>query len=390
MENQSDKKIKTLRTDNGLEFCNKMFDEFCADKGIQRHRTCAYTPQQNGVAERMNRTIMEKVRSMLSDSGLPKRFWAEATHTAVLLINKTPSSALNFDIPDKKWHGNAPVYSYLRRFGCVTFVHTDDGKLSPRAKKGVLVGYPTGINGYKVWLVEEKKFVVSRNIVFQENAVYRDLKKRQEAQPLEEDDQDSGHLDLDLEAESDTPSGGEQRRPIVASDPRSPTPAPTDNNKDYGPDAESPLSYHLVRDRERREVRAPRRFDDEDYFSEAHYTTEDGEEVEPSDYNEATRDANWDRWRKAMDEEMESQVKNNTWTIVHRPRNQRIIGSRWIYKHKLGTPGVEEARFKARLVAKGYAQREGIDYHEIFAPVVKHVSIRILLTIVAQEDLELE
>lgn len=91
-----------------------------------------------------------------------------------------------------------------------------------------------------------------------------------------------------------------------------------------------------------------------------------------------------------MDEEMESQVKNNTWTIVHRPRNQRIIGSRWIYKHKLGTPGVEEARFKARLVAKGYAQREGIDYHEIFAPVVKHVSIRILLTIVAQEDLELE
>lgn len=216
-----------MRTDNGLEFCNKMFDEFCADKGIQRHRTCAYTPQQNGIAERMNQTIMEKVRSMLSDSGLPKRFWAEATHTAVLLINKTPSSALNFDIPDKKWHGNAPVYSYLRRFGCVTFVHTDDGKLSPRAKKGVLVGYPTGINGYKVWLVEEKKFVVSRNIVFQENAVYRDLKKRQEAQPLEEDDQDSGHLDLDLEAESDTPSGGEQRRPIVASDPRSPTPAPT-------------------------------------------------------------------------------------------------------------------------------------------------------------------
>lgn len=97
--------VKILRTDNGLEFSNRVFDEFCGRKGIQRHRTCAYTPQQNGVAKRMNRTIMEKVRSMLSDSGLPKRFWAEATHTVVVLINKTPSSAINFEIPDKKWSG---------------------------------------------------------------------------------------------------------------------------------------------------------------------------------------------------------------------------------------------------------------------------------------------
>lgn len=103
VENHSEKKVKTLRTDNGLEFCNRQFDDYCTSKGIQRHRTCVYTPQQNGVAERMNRTIMEKVRTMLSDSGLPKKFWTEATHTATVLINKTPSSALNFDIPDRKW-----------------------------------------------------------------------------------------------------------------------------------------------------------------------------------------------------------------------------------------------------------------------------------------------
>lgn len=87
---------------------------------------------------------------------------------------------------------------------------------------------------------------------------------------------------------------------------------------------------------------------------------------------------------------MESQIKNNTWTTVSVPGNQRIIGSRWIYKYKMGIPGVEEDRFKARFVAKGYAKREGVDYHEIFSPIVKHVSIRILLTLVAQEDLELE
>lgn len=139
VENQAERKVSTLRTDNGLEYCNKQFDVFCKDKGIVRHKTCAYTPQQNGVAERMNRTIMEKVRSMLSDSGLPKTFWAEATHTAVVLINKTPSSALNFEVPDEKWANKTPTYSYLRRFGCVTFVHSDEGKLTPRAKKGTKV-----------------------------------------------------------------------------------------------------------------------------------------------------------------------------------------------------------------------------------------------------------
>ncbi|CAA7062683.1 unnamed protein product [Microthlaspi erraticum] len=355
VENQCEKKVKTLRTDNGLEFCNKMFDGFCESRGIQRHHTCAYTPQQNGVAERMNRTLMEKVRTMLSDSGLPKKFWAEATLTASVLINKTPCSAINFDIPDKKWFGKPPGYSYLRRFGCVVFIHIDDGKLNPRAKKGVFIGYPPGVKGYKVWLMEERKYI---------------------------------------EADGDTTSGGDFG--VVSNTPTSPSPsltspqAPESNDSAEIEINQSPPSYHLVRDRDRRVIKAPRRFDDEDYFAEALYTTEDGFSVEPDCYTEAKLDSNWEMWKLAMNDEMESLVKNNTWTVVPRPVNQRVIGCKWIYKYKLGIPEVEDPRFKARLVAKGYAQREGIDYHEIFAPVVKHVSIRILLSIVAQEDLELE
>lgn len=87
VETQSERKVKVLRTDNGLEFCNKLFDGFCKENGIVRHRTCTYTPQQNGVAERLNRTIMNKVRSMLSESGMELKFWAEAAATAVYLIN---------------------------------------------------------------------------------------------------------------------------------------------------------------------------------------------------------------------------------------------------------------------------------------------------------------
>lgn len=97
----------------------------------------------------------------------------------------------------------------------------------------------------------------------------------------------------------------------------------------------------MVRDRDKREIRAPRRFDDEDYYGQALCTTEDGYTFEHEDYSEANKDANWDKWKLAMNEEMASYIKNHTWTIVSRPRNQRVIGSRWIYKHKLGIPGVE-------------------------------------------------
>jgi len=404
VENQVDRKIKILRTDNGLEFCNHKFEEFCKEIGIVRHRTCAYTPQQNGVAERMNRTIMEKVRSMLSDSGMPKTFWAEATCTTVTLINKTPSSAVNFEIPDKRWTGKSPIYSYLKRFGCVAFVHSDEGKLVPRAKKGVFLGYPAGVKGYKVWLLEERKCAVSRNVVFQENAVYKDVMQKNKDSETSQSETSSGSLDIDLEETSDMSLGGDLSDETGSLGDHSPT---QDDHQTEGNEineevvADSPESYHLVRDREKRAIRAPRRFDVEGYYgedtdeeeefdAEALVTTIEGDEREPSNYKEALRDEDWELWKEGMNEEMDSLLKNHTWTAVTKPKGQRVIGCKWIFRRKPGIPEIEKPRFKARLVAKGYAQREGVDYTEIFAPVVKHVSIRILLAIVAEENLELE
>jgi len=214
-------------------------------------------------------------------------------------------------------------------------------------------------------------------VIFQKNVVYKDLMQRKEQFPCEEDDHVGSYIYLDLEAERDISSGGEQSQAQVTPATRGlVTSTPPRNETDDIEETDvhqSPLSYHLVQDRERRVIRAPRRFDDEDYFVEALYTSEDGDAVEPADYKEAVRDENWDKWKLAMNEETESQLKNDTWTKVTRPEKQRIIGSRWIYKYKRGIPRVEEPRFKARLVAKGYAQRKGVDYHEIFAPVVKQV-----------------
>ena len=91
-----------------------------------------------------------------------------------------------------------------------------------------------------------------------------------------------------------------------------------------------------------------------------------------------------------MNEEIESLHKNCTWILVEPPKGKKIVGCKWVFKKKEGTSGVENARYKARLVAKGYSQVQGIDFNDIFSPVVKHSSIRVLLELVAMFDLELE
>lgn len=113
VELQTGKRVKKLRTDNGLEYCNHEFDGYCRREGITRYKTCTYTHKKNGVAERLNMTIMNKVRSMLSESRLSQEFWAEAAATAVFLINRSPSTALEFDIPEEKWTCTLPDYSGL-------------------------------------------------------------------------------------------------------------------------------------------------------------------------------------------------------------------------------------------------------------------------------------
>ena len=149
-------------------------------------------------------------------------------------------------------------------------------------------------------------------------------------------------------------------------------------------------NYVLARDRERRTIRPPSKFEDADYLAYALASAEDIEIEEPKSYKEAMNSKDWKKWNTASDEEMESLEKNHTWDYVQRPKDHKVIGCRWIHKLKPGIPGVEEPRFKSRLVAKGYAQTEGVDYNEVFAPVVKHVSLRLLLSAVVNFDLELE
>ena len=99
VENRQGMKIKKLLADNGPEFCKEEFNQFYADEGIGRHHTVRMTPQQNGVAERVNQTLLERVRCMLSNAGLRRRYWSEAVMAACYIINRGPYSGIDFKIP---------------------------------------------------------------------------------------------------------------------------------------------------------------------------------------------------------------------------------------------------------------------------------------------------
>lgn len=123
MEIQIGRKVKRLRIDNGLEYCSNEFDEFCKKHGIVRRKTIRNTPQQNGLIKRMNKTMTEKVRCMLLSSNLSKHFGVEVVSTAVYLINRSPSSFLEFKTPQEVWSSKQPNLSNLRIFGCPTYAH---------------------------------------------------------------------------------------------------------------------------------------------------------------------------------------------------------------------------------------------------------------------------
>jgi len=152
VKNQTGRNIKKLRVDNGLEFVELEFDEFCAVNGIARYKTLVEKLQQNGVTERINRTLLEKTRCMLSNAGLwdHKAFWSEAISTARYLVNCSPHTSIDFQIPEEVRSGNPVDYSSLRIFGCPVYAHVNNGKLAPMAVKCIFLGYASESKGYRM------------------------------------------------------------------------------------------------------------------------------------------------------------------------------------------------------------------------------------------------
>ncbi|GJX89465.1 putative ribonuclease H-like domain-containing protein [Tanacetum coccineum] len=165
-------KVKTIRSDNGTEFKNKDVIEFCGSKGIKREYSNARTPQQNGVAERKNRTLIEAARTMLADSFLPNTFWAEAVSTACYVLNRVLVTKPHNKTPYELLTGKIPIISYIRPFGChVTILNTIDhlGKFAGKSDEGFLVGYSLQSKAFRVYNLETKRVEENLHITFLEN-----------------------------------------------------------------------------------------------------------------------------------------------------------------------------------------------------------------------------
>ncbi|KAJ9563977.1 LOW QUALITY PROTEIN: hypothetical protein OSB04_009137 [Centaurea solstitialis] len=226
IENQVGKKIKRLRTDNGLEFCSGEFDRFCKDEGIARHRTVRHTPQQNGVTERMNRTLLERVRCVLSNAGLSRSFWAEALNTVCYLVNRSPATAIDCKTPFEVWSGKPADYTGLRVFGCPSYYHVNEGKLEPKSKKGLFMGYGDDVKGYRIWSLGKRKVILSRDVVFDEESMLRGVKGSSTPSVQEENVSEQVEFELNGPDEGENPIGQpinmSQNDPIVSENQQNP------------------------------------------------------------------------------------------------------------------------------------------------------------------------
>ena len=160
-----------MRSDNGGEYGSKLFETYLKEKGIFHQTTVPLNPAQNGVSERMNRTLVETARSMMSHAKMPVEFWAEAISTAVYLRNRSPTILPPGITPFECLFNRKPDVSNLKVFGCLAFAHIPKSqrkKFDEKSKKTVFVGYPQGTKGYKLFDLSTKGFIRSRDCIFDE------------------------------------------------------------------------------------------------------------------------------------------------------------------------------------------------------------------------------
>lgn len=315
--------------------------------GIIRQLTVSRTPQQNSVAERKNRTIVEMARSMLKGKGLPNLYWAEAVNTAVYILNRSPTKAVRNKTPYEAWNKKKPMVDHFKIFGSTAYAlipSQNREKFDEKGQKLVFVGYSDESKGYRLLDPTTNKITVSRDVVFDEAASW-DWKGKEVV------DQTPYHFVDPLTFQAG-PSQVENLE-------HNPNPTPRSEEES---DPESPP-------RKTRSLQDIYESCELGLFSS-----------EPQSFEKASKEV---CWTKAMNEEMSTIEKNKTWKLVALPEGKKIIGLKWVYKIKYNEDGSIQ-KHKARLVAKGYSQQPEIDYTETYAPVARMETIRTILALAAQ------
>ena len=422
-QNGNQGRVKVLRSDNGGEYISNNFIKYCAEKGIVHELTSPYSPEQNGVAERLNRTIMESARSMIYHAGLPLEFWAEACNAAVYIHNRSPTTCLKNETPYECLFGKKPDISHLRVLGCKCYVHIPNSnrqKLDQKSYEAIFIGYPDGTKGYKVYDIAKNRFMISRDVTFFEDKFpYSERSKqdgvrqlsdtiiREENEEIEKQDdeeierpeenierQNDEVRERSLEPENTTNNRGNEETEVSAEIITNHLQSMSQENVEQVGEVQTQSSSKTYEDLfmenvknlgPTRQRRIPRKFSDDACPAIDSLTSEIDE---PSGIEDALNSEHSRYWKDAMISEYSSLIENETWELVPPGENQNVVGSRWVYKIKRNEDGSVD-RFKARLVAQGYTQTKGTDYEEVFSPVAKHTSLRTFLALANEHDLEI-
>src|SRR3984885_8291760 len=397
VEKQTGKVIKRLRTDGGGEY-EKWMGYHLKGSGIIHETTAPYSPDQNGVAERANRTIMERVRAIIAEAKLDKRLWMDLTDTVVYLKNRSPTTAVA-TTPYELWHGTKPDLSHLRIIGSTAYVHVPKEKrvkLDTHSHKGIMIGYG-GTNQYKVWDLTRKDVVVSRDVVFIEGKPVEQTPATYIEEPRIMYDSITvlpGPPAGTQEPQQQLPTPPQSEHPDTE-EPEEPEPEPVDPGILLQETPMEPATGGSTSGTQRSSARSnkgtttSKKFADESFDKAprvriakmARNMMDPNDEDEPTTVKEAlNHPERGKQWEQAIRDEVHSHLKNHTWDIVPRPKNRQVVSSKFAFKHKKNEMA-RIIRLKARLVARGFSQIYGIDYLDMYAPVVKLASIRILLAI---------
>ncbi|PKU76837.1 Retrovirus-related Pol polyprotein from transposon TNT 1-94 [Dendrobium catenatum] len=376
IKTQFDCTPKRFRSDGGGEFTSTAFLSILQAHGILHQISCPHTPEQNGLAERKHRHLLDITRTLLHAANLPDKFWLEAIATANYLINRLPSKPLSLKSPYQMLYNATPDYSHLRTFGCLCFPWLQPythNKFEPRSQPCLFLGYSPNHKGYKCFNLSNNKIHISRHVQFYENIF--PLHNKSTSDSLSSPLISSVTPPLLLMPTSTISTATDPSHKTNSDPPITTAPSHSTNDQTHQlssspePRHNSAHPFHPMQTRSKSGITKPKQLLSLLSNSDPLQT--------PTTYKQASKNK---IWQDAMNNEYQALLKQQTWTLVQKPANKPVIGCKWTYKIKQ-LPNGQIDRYKARLVALGYAQIFGQNYNETFSPVAKMVTIRLLLNL---------
>ena len=401
------KPISIFRTDFGTELRSHKSDNWFLQQGIIYEPSATYSQEENGVAERMGRTIMDMTRCTVIGGGIPDYLWTEVVLAMVHTKNVRPTNALGGKTPYEVFENKPPKLDHLRVLGSTVYaliheqerkgMNSKSAKFAPRAQKGILCGYD-GNTIYRVFLEKDYKVIRVKDLRIHEDAIDKnetDLPTYDSVMIVEEDENlpkaisNSSRTQPRLNPEVTEASKRGRGRPrkhahvaqVLALLSNEALTEPEHIFTMVDKDEEDPLIL-LAKEMEKE---GAANLNDLDAFVQSDI-------AEPQTYHQAMNSSYSNEWSLAMNEEHKSLMENNTWDTV--PIETMKLGhialsGKWVYKLKKDVNG-NITRFKARWVVKGYLQQYGVDFDQTFASVVKPMAFRLIFALAAYHDLDIE